>query len=89
MWFGITHLTAGDTPQAADGDFLLIAIYRPDGTRVMRVGAPVTAMADVVRMMRGASSGAPRGRPRCGNCGSAYGIPDLDAAQEVQSCASI
>ena len=89
MWFGLTLIPAGETPQAADGDVVLVAIYRPDGARIMRVGAPVTALADTIRLIRGASHGAPRGRPRCGHCGSDFGIPDLDGSGLEERCPSI
>ena len=89
VWFGLTHLQAGETPSADDDDFVLLAIYRADGSRVMRVGAPLAELPSMVRMLRGASDGAPRGRPRCRECGSDYGVPDLDAAPGPEEpCAS-
>ena len=88
MWFGVTHLRADEAPEAQT-EMALVAVYRPDGSRVMRIGAPLSAVTDLIRMIRGAGHDAPRGRPRCEHCGSDFEIPDLDAINEEEPCSSI
>jgi hypothetical protein len=81
VWFGVTHIHGEDC--------VLVAIYRADGSRVMRVGAPLDQLPSMIRMLRGASDGAVRGRPRCRECGSDYGVPDLDGSPSPEEqCAS-
>lgn len=89
MWIGLMHVHAGETPDAVDGDLALIGIYRDDGSRLMRLRGPLTAIPEIVRMLRAASAGAPRGLPSCERCEGSLGAPDIDAAVEDDPCAFI
>lgn len=80
MWFSLMHVRPEETPDADGADLALVAMYRADGSRLMRVQAPVGSAPEVIRTLRTASHGAPRGRPRCQQCGADLGAPDLDDA---------
>jgi hypothetical protein len=59
---------------------VLLSIFRPDGSRILRMRARPAVVPDVVRMMRAASEGAPRGPVCCPACGDDFGLPRLDEA---------
>lgn len=80
MWFAVTYVRPHETPDAGDEPLVLLSMYRPDGSRIMRMRARPASVPDVVRMMRAASEGAPRGRVGCPGCGHDFGMPLLDGA---------
>ena len=80
MWFAVTYVRPYETPDAGDEPLVLLSIFRPDGSRVMRMRARPDAVPDAVRMLRAASEGAPRGRVCCPECGDDFGLPAIDRA---------
>jgi len=89
MWLALTDF---DETETDDGERMLaVAMYRPDGTRIMRIGGPPDRMPEFTRIMRAASEGAPRGQPCCAACGAGFGVPDLDdldLSEDEDTCVS-
>lgn len=78
MWISVTYVRPGETDDAGDEPLVLLSIVRPDGSRVLRMRARPSSVPEVVRMLRAASEGAPRGIPGCAGCGHTLGVPDID-----------
>ena len=84
MWFGLLHLTP-DSGDAVDAPQAVVVAYQTD--RLLRIGAAVDQIPEVVRLLHLASDGGRSVRPpRCGACDAPWDVPPLD--EEESACAS-
>ncbi len=83
MWIGLTYVGVGEAEDAMAEPLALVSLFRPDGTRLLRVRAGLPALPELLRTLRACSEGAPRGQPPCPRCGGSLGVPDIDTSLEA------
>jgi hypothetical protein len=75
MWLGLLHLSAGETDACDGQDMVLLLAWESGRMRPFTIGGPITAVADLARLLRQAAEQTPLLAPRCDACGTPFDLP--------------
>jgi hypothetical protein len=75
MWLGLLHLSAAEAAACDGEDTVLLLAWEAGRERPLTVSGPITAVAQLARLLRQAAEQAPLLPPRCDACGTPFDLP--------------
>ena len=75
MWLGLLYLSPGEADECDAEETVLLLAWEAGRDRPFTVGGPITAIAQLVRLLREAVRQAPLLPPRCDTCGTPLDLP--------------
>jgi hypothetical protein len=75
MWLGLLYLPSGETDGCDGEETVVLLAWEPDRDRPLSVGGPISAVAQLARLLREAAQQVPLLKPRCDACGTPLDLP--------------
>jgi hypothetical protein len=75
MWLGLLHLSPGETAACAGEETVLLLAWEAGRERPLTLGGPMSAVAQLARLLREAADQRPLLPPRCDACGTQFDLP--------------
>jgi hypothetical protein len=75
MWLGLLYLAPDETGQCDGEKTVLLLAWEAGRDRPLTVGGPISAVAQLARLLREAAQQAPLLPPQCDACGTPLDLP--------------
>lgn len=75
MWLGVLHLSPGEAPAGDGEETVLLMAWEAGRERPLTIGGPISAVAQLARLLREAGEQAALLAPRCDACGTPFDLP--------------
>lgn len=75
MWLGLLYLSPGEADECDGEETVLLFAWEAGRDRPLTVGGPISAVAQLARLLREAAQQAPLLMPRCDACGTPLDLP--------------
>jgi hypothetical protein len=75
MWLGLLYLSSGGADECDGEETVLLLAWEAGRDRPLTVGGPISAVAQLARLLREAAQQAPLLLPRCDACGTPLDLP--------------
>jgi hypothetical protein len=75
VWFGLLYLPPGEAAECDGEETVLLFAWQAGRDRPFTVGGPISAVAQLARLLREAAQRAPLLPPRCDACGTPLDLP--------------
>ena len=75
MWLGLLYPSPVDTNAYGDEQAVLLLAWEAGRDRPLTLGGPISAVAEMARVLRAGARQTPLGKPRCDACGTPLDLP--------------
>ena len=75
MWLGLLYLTPGEAVRDDGEETVVLLAWEAGRDRPLSVGGPISAVAQLARLLREAARQVPLLPPRCDACGTPLDLP--------------